>query len=112
VAGACATALKAFFNESFVIPNPVVSSDDGQSLLPYTGSDAGLITVGGEINKVASNVAQGRNIASLHYRSDALHGLLLGEQITISVLRDQRSTYNEPFSGFTFTKFDGTMVTV
>lgn len=112
VAGACATALKAFFNENFMLPNPVVASDDGQSLLPYTGSDAGLITAGGEINKVASNVAQGRNIASLHYRSDALHGLLLGEQITISVLRDQRLTYNEPFNGFTFTKFDGTMVTV
>ncbi len=34
VAGATVTALKAFFNESFVIPNPVVASDDGGSLLP------------------------------------------------------------------------------
>jgi len=36
MAGACVTALKAFFNESFVIPSPVVAADDGQSLLSYT----------------------------------------------------------------------------
>jgi hypothetical protein len=112
VAGACATALKAFFNENFVIPDPMVATDDGQSLVPYTGSDAGKITLGGELNKVASNVAQGRNIASLHWRSDALEGLLLGEKVAISVLRDQRHTYNEPFHGFTFTKFDGKTITV
>jgi hypothetical protein len=112
VAGACATALKAFFNEAFVLPNPVVASDDGQSLLPYTGADAGQITVGGELNKLADNVALGRDIAAVHWRSDAQQALLLGEAVTISILRDQRPTYNEPFSGFTFTKFDGTTITV
>jgi hypothetical protein len=112
VAGACVTALKAFFNETFVLPNPVVASDDGQSLLPYTGADAGQITVGGELNKLADNVALGRDIAAVHWRSDAQQALLLGEAVTISILRDQRPTYNEPFSGFTFTKFDGTTITV
>lgn len=112
VAGACVTALKAFFNESFVLSSPVVASDDGQSLLPYTGADAGQITVGGELNKLADNVAQGRDMAGVHWRSDAQQALLLGEAVTISILRDQRPTYNEPFSGFTFTKFDGTTITV
>jgi hypothetical protein len=112
VAGACVTALKAFFNETFVLPNPVVASDDGQSLLPYTGADAGQITVGGELNKLADNVALGRDISAVHWRSDAQQALLLGEAVTISILRDQRPTYNEPFSGFTFTKFDGTTITV
>lgn len=112
VAGACVTALKAFFNENFVIANPVVATDDGQSLLPYTGSDAGQITVGGELNKLANNVALGRDMAGVHWRSDAEQALLLGEDVTISILRDQRPTYNEPFSGFTFTKFDGTTITV
>jgi len=37
---------------------------------------------------------------------------MLGEEVAIHILQDQRATYNEPFSGFTFTKFDGTMVTV
>jgi hypothetical protein len=112
LAGACVTALKAFFNESFVLPNPVVASDDGQSLLPYTGSDAGQITLGGELNKLANNVALGRDMAGVHWRSDAEQALLLGEAVTISILRDQRSTYNEPFDGFTFTKFDGSTITV
>ena len=112
IAGACVTALKAFFNESFVIPNPVVASDDGQSLLPYTGSDAAQITVGGELDKLANNVALGRDVAAAHWRSDAEQSLLLGEAVAISILRDQRATCNEPFSGFTFTKFDGTTITV
>jgi len=112
IAGACVTALKAFFNESFVIPNPVVASDDGQALLPYIGSDAGQITVGGELNKLANNVALGRDMAGVHWRSDAEQALLLGETVAISILRDQRSTFTEPFNGFTFTKFDGTTITV
>jgi hypothetical protein len=112
IAGACVTALKAFFNESFVIPKPMVASDDGQSLVPYSGSDAGQITVGGELDKLANNVALGRDVAGVHWRSDAEQGLLLGEAVAISILRDQRSTCNEPFSGFTFTKFDGTTITV
>jgi hypothetical protein len=111
IAGACVTALKAFFDENFVIPGPVVAADDGQSLLPYTGPDAGQIKVGGELNKLANNVALGRDMAGVHWRSDARQALLLGEAVTISILRDQRATYNEPFNGFTFTKFDGTTVT-
>jgi hypothetical protein len=112
VAGAGVTVLKAFFDENFVIPNPKVASDDGQSLLPYTGSDAGEITVGGELNKVANNVALGRDMAAVHWRSDGFQSLLLGEAVAISILRDQRRTFNEPFEGFSFTKFDGTTITV
>src|SRR5262249_40354647 len=66
-AGAGVTMLKAFFNESFVIPNPVVASDDGLSLVPYTGP---ALTVGGELNKLASNVSLGRNASGVHYRTD------------------------------------------
>jgi len=112
IAGACVTALKAFFDETFVIPKPMVAADDGQSLSTYNGADAGQINVGGELNKLANNVALGRDMAGVHWRSDAQQALLLGEAVTISILRDQRATYNEPFSGFTFTKFDGTTVTV
>jgi hypothetical protein len=112
IAGACVTALKAFFNENFVLANPVVAADDGQTVLPYTGSDAGQMAIGGELNKLANNVALGRDMAGVHWRSDAEQALLLGEAVTISVLRDQRHTYNEPFNGFTFTKFDGSVITV
>jgi hypothetical protein len=64
------------------------------------------------MNKIAANVAIGRNHAGVHWRSDYAESLLLGEAIAISVLRDQRRTYNESFQGFTFTKFDGTKITV
>jgi membrane-associated phospholipid phosphatase len=112
VAGACVTIIKAFFDENHVLPNPVVPSEDGTSLSPYTGSDAGLLTVRGESNKIASNVAFGRNIAGVHWRTDAEEAMKLGEAVAISILHDQKASYNEAFSGFTFTKFDGTKVTV
>jgi hypothetical protein len=109
VAGACVTILKAWFDESFVIPNPVVPDANGLNLIPYTGD---TLTVGGELNKIASNVAIGRNIAGVHWRSDATESLKLGEAIAISVLKDQKSCYNEVFNGFSLTKFDGTTITV
>jgi hypothetical protein len=110
--GAAVTALKALFDERFVIPHPMVAADDGQSLAPYTGIDAAQMTVGGELNKLAGNVALGRDIAAVHWRSDALQGVLLGEVAAISILRDQHSIFNEPFEGFTFTRFDGSTITV
>lgn len=112
VAGACSTVVKAFFDENWVVPNPVMASGDGLSAVPYTGADAGLITLGGEMNKIAANVAIGRNHAGVHWRSDYAEGLRLGEAVAISVLRDGRKCYNERFDGFTFTKFDGTQITV
>ena len=112
VAGACVTMLKALFDESYVIPNPVVPSADGTSLVPYTGPDAGNLTIGGELNKVAANVAVGRNFAGIHWRSDYAESLKLGEAITISILRDQRKCYGENFDGYTFTRFDGRKITV
>jgi hypothetical protein len=109
VAGACVTLLKALFDERQVIPNPVVPSPDGTSLVPFVGPS---LTVGGELNRLASNVATGRNIAGVHWRSDAAESLRLGEAVAISLLRDQKETYNEVVSGFEFTKFDGTRLIV
>lgn len=109
VAGACTTILKAWFNENTVIQNPVVPDATGLNLVPYTGD---TLTVGGELNKIASNVANGRNIAGVHWRSDATESLKLGEAIAISILKDQKESYNEQFGGFSLTKFDGTTVTV
>jgi hypothetical protein len=109
VAGACVTVLKAFFDESFVIPNPVESSPDGLSLVPYTGA---VLTAGGELNKLASNVATGRNLAGVHWRTDASESLKLGEEVAIRYLREERACFNETFNGFNLTKFDGTTVSV
>jgi hypothetical protein len=107
IAGACVTVLKAWFKESFAIPNPVVASDDGLSLQPYTTS---TLTIGGELNKLASNIAFGRDTAGIHYRSDEIQGMQLGEAVAISVLSDFNATYNEKFPGFSLTRFDGTQL--
>jgi len=112
IIGACVTMCKAFFDESYVFPNPVMPSADGTALVSYTGPDAGQMTVGGELNKLASNIYQSRNMSGVHYRSDGYQALLLGEAVAISILRDQRQTYNQNFQGFTFTRFDGTRITV
>jgi hypothetical protein len=113
VAGACVTALKAFFNtDNVVFPDPVVPTADGLDLQLYKGADAGQITLTGELNKLASNIAQARNIAGVHWRSDAVQAMLLGEAVAINILRDQKRCYNESFGGFSFTKFDGTGITV
>ncbi len=109
IAGACTTVLKAFFNEAFVIPNPVITIPDGLALVPYKGAD---LTVGGELNKLASNIALARNTAGVHWRSDGIEGLKLGEAVAIGILTDLRATCPEPFTGFSFTKFDGTTITI
>lgn len=109
VAGACSTILKAFFNENFAIPNPVEVSTDGLSLAPYAGQ---TLLVGNELNKLAANISLGRDIAGVHWRSDGIQGMRLGESLAISILRDYSQTYNEDFGGFSFTKFDGTSITI
>jgi hypothetical protein len=112
VAGACITILKFFFDGNFVIPNPVVPSADGLSLLPYTGGDAGQITVNGELNKLAHNISFGHGIhTGIHWRSDTDSSIQLGEALAISVLQDRALTYNEKFT-VNFTKIDGTIATI
>jgi PAP2 superfamily len=107
--GAGVTVLKAFFNEAFVIPNPVVPSEDGLSLQPWTGEP---LTVGQELNKLAFNVAFGRDTAGVHFRRDEIEGILLGEASAISVLTDFNATYPEAFTGFRLTTFGGEAVTL
>lgn len=109
VAGACVTILKALFDESFEIPDPVQASGDGLSLVPYEGP---RLTVGGELNKLASNVALGRNIAGVHWRSDATESLKLGEGLALRFLRDERLTFGERFRGFSLRRFDGTPIVI
>jgi membrane-associated phospholipid phosphatase len=109
MAGAGATMLKAFYDETFVIPSPVVASADGTALVPYTGAP---LTVGNEVNKLASNISLGRDASGVHWRSDGTEGMALGEAAAIAVLQDLRHCYNERFEGFSFTRFDGTQITI
>ncbi len=76
MAGACATVLKAFFDETYVLPAPMVFSANAEWLALYT-QPTGL-TVGGELDKLAANIAVGRNAAGVH--TDAIEGLRLAKR--------------------------------
>ena len=114
VAGACVTLLKALFNDDLPLANlkhtdaagnqstyfqPVQPSADGRTLEVYTGTDAAQMTLGGELDKLASNVSLFRNIAGVHWRSDHTYSLLLGEAVAIDYLLDIVNTYSEEGSG-------------
>ncbi|MEU7484875.1 phosphoesterase [Streptomyces sp. NPDC042319] len=110
-AAACATVLKAWFDETAVIRDPVQPNKEGTELVPYRGADADRLTVGGELNKLASNIGIGRNMAGVHWRSDYTASVALGESLAIDIMRTQKEWFNETNSS-TITRFDGTAVTI
>lgn len=118
--GACATILKIMFDCNrpwSTLPGFTtvkIANEDGTELIDYTGTDAGLLTINGEINKLAYNVALGRNMAGVHYRSDGIQSLQLGEQVAMKFMSDYLSgTVENNLDGtvptITFIKFDGTV---
>lgn len=119
VAGACITVLKYFFDGSKPIQpllqaagsDVMQTSEDGLSLVPYTGADAASLTINGELSKLAFNISFGHGIHSgIHFRSSTRASILLGEQVGIALLNDRTPGYNEPFS-LSITKLDGTTQT-
>lgn len=111
VGAACCSILKAFFDESAPITNPMQASADGLSLEPYTGPDAGSLTVGGELDKLAGNVAQGRNAAGVHWRTDYTGSMPLGESVAEALLADQQYILPEDVT-FQYTRLDGTQAII
>ncbi|MGH9825099.1 MAG: hypothetical protein ACREDR_17865, partial [Blastocatellia bacterium] len=123
-AGASVTMIKAFFDlgspatglrpwpttpRSPLVP-PSIADEQGQTLIPTGETD---LTVLGELNKLAANIAEGRNMSGIHWRvSDNMLGLTLGENVAIYLLNETAATYPESFKGFTLTKFDGTTILV
>lgn len=138
VAGACVTVLKAWFDgttrlekhladvrahsPSTNYPNdPVKISepDAAGALIRYANpSVSAQITVEGELNKIACNVAMGRSMGGVHFRSDNTRSLRLGEQIAAEIIRLESLGYNErrkpdnssPF--WTFRSFNGNRVKI
>lgn len=108
-AGACATVLKAFFDESTALRQPVEATADGAALEPWRGA---ALTLGHEIDKLASNISIGRDAGGVHYRSDGIDGMLLGEEVAIGLLQDASRTVHERFDGFVLTRFDGQRVRI
>jgi hypothetical protein len=136
LAGAGATILKIFYDTEkpwTSLPGVstgsltgglggVVEADStGSTLQSYTaqsyGTDGNGLSIWGEINKLASNISIGRNWAGVHYRSDAIQSMLLGEQVAIKYMEDKLASYVEnnldgTVPQITFRKFDGTFTTI
>jgi hypothetical protein len=115
VAGACVTILKAWFDESTKIeqlfePQKIVGVE-GSKLETYTEADKEAMTVGSELNKLAANIAIGRNMGGVHWRSDYSESVKLGEAVAIQTLQEQMEMYNEDYS-FTLSKFDGAQIEI
>lgn len=70
---------------------------------------ANQLTLIGEFNKLAANIAIARNIAGVHYYIDYYASLRLGERVAAGILEEQLLTYPEPVS-FRFESFDGDRV--
>lgn len=117
VAGACVTVLKAYFDHGWTPPEWFDGSDsiayesnaNGSTLLKKTLAKP--LTIEGELNKLAANIAIGRNWAGVHYYSDYIESMRMGEQVAIGMLEEQKLTYPENFS-MTVPLFDGGAVQI
>ena len=116
VAGACVTILKAFFDHTQCL----TEKDSAYQADPLTGGrtikqvESPALTVEGELNKLASNISIGRDWAGVHYFSDYLESLRLGELIALSILEEQALMYNRlqfPFF-MTVPLYDGGTVVI
>ena len=71
------------------------------------------VTVNDELNKLAANMALGRNWAGIHYRTDGIDGFLVGEQAAVRYLQDHIRHHDLPFDGYRlepfFDKYPGTL---
>ncbi|MFN3630324.1 MAG: hypothetical protein ACK4XK_09795 [Casimicrobiaceae bacterium] len=115
VAGACTTVLKALFDENQPIRFPIQPARDGRDW-EALDRDQPTPTVGSELDKLAINIAFGRNFAGVHFWADSWWGLELGERVAIAWLREQlRASIEYRFgrlSGFEFKAFDGRTVRI
>jgi len=120
VAGACATVVKFFVDGTKKIRPLLLAAGsdvkqpttDGLALVPYTGADKDDLDINGELSKLAFNIPFGHGVHSgIHFRSSNHWGILLGEAVALSFLKDRAKSYNEPFT-INITKFDGTTATI
>ena len=109
VAGAAVTVLKGLFDESFIITDPVEAISTGTGLRRYEGPD---LTVGSELNRLAFNIAMGRNFAGIHWRTDFTEAVKLGEEVAIRYLQDELAVLNESRGELSFTRFDGSLASI
>lgn len=121
VAGACVTILKAFFDHAWKLPlyektknscRPIAYEADSDGCrLNKVDLKGECLTVEGELNKLAANISIGRDWAGVHYYTDYIESLRMGEKIALGILEEQRLCYPENFT-MTVPLFDGGVVRI
>ena len=128
VAGACVTILKAFFDENACLVmrggnvkavgaediDPAtdtkvafIADKDGEALVNQGNYLGDFLRVGDELNKLAANISIARNMAGVHYYSDYIDSLRMGEEIALGMLQEQSIMYpKDPFH-VSLKSFDG-----
>jgi hypothetical protein len=94
----------------------VIPDAGGMNLVAYGSNpqkqaQAARMTVGGELDKLAGNIGIARNFAGVHWRSDDIESLKLGERVALEFLRETLTTYNEEVY-CRLKLFDGSTVTI
>ncbi len=78
------------------VPGLVDKGDgDEGTLTALPDQEAKKLTIEGELNKLAANVAGGRSMGGVHWRTDNTRSLVLGEAIAAQVLADITTDVNE-----------------
>ncbi len=79
---------------------------------PKSSCEPQLLTLEGELNKLAANISIGRDMAGVHYFTDYYDSLRMGEEIAIGILEEQALTYStDPFV-LSVPTFDGEVVRI
>jgi len=113
VAGACVTILNGCFDHGWELKSDgarIVSEADahGATLNDVSGNyPDDILTIEGELNKLAANISINRDWAGVHSYTDYYESWRMGEQIALGILEEQKLCYGENFS-LTVPLFDGT----
>lgn len=114
IAGACATLLKLFYADAnwTTLDSNIYHSINGTDRVDGSSVGSGTLTIHGELNKIAANIARGRDFAGVHYRTDSDLGMLLGEKVAVAWFKDNIARQVETVGTITVVGFDGTNIVV
>ncbi len=133
IAAACVALMKCFFDEDYLFKNlnggtmqiletystdyvingakTRINLNNNTTLLrPVDISIWNSITIGNELDKLASNIAFGRNFAGIHYRSDAEESFILGEKLAANFIRTRLREYGDKAIEYSFTNREGNKI--
>ena len=91
------------------LPGPGPGDGVSAATLKEDTTSCTFLTLEGELNKLAANIAIGRDMAGVHFFTDYYDSLRMGEKIALTILEEQALTYlTDPFV-LSIPTFDGSV---